>query len=308
MGLFAKKPKNESKENILKIHQENKNTNNRKIIKITKNYKNNNFESITENEKEYEKSNEKKEVINLIEDTIMTNEPKVVKDFDFSDDKVTYKEKFFDYKNFPNNNLKRINEPKENNTNISYKKSKKNDWISKENSEKRDDKKLDFIYVEKKLEETLKKKDIFSDPENDFDNQININTEENTKVKPPSKYSELMSLKKNMNIKIGPAAAINNIELEEKKKVDELDLQTLDDTFDNFYEVKPTKPKNPFIPPNKNLSASIINRKVNFNTNVIINNNGFRTKKEREKMNGYKCEICENVNKYIFILVLQYFR
>ena len=118
--------------------------------------------------------------------------------------------------------------------------------------------------------------------------------------KKSSRFSDFLKLKEEKNINITKIKEEMHTK-EEKRNSYELDLRTLEDTFDDFYNIKPknaankTK-RNPIL----NLPAdykSNSNSYINMKTSAFISNrNGIvRNKKEREKMNGYKCEICESV-------------
>lgn len=157
-----------------------------------------------------------------------------------------------------------------------------------------------------------------------LDNNFNNNIKKTEKINNPNstKFSDFLKLKKAANISkninnytnnvingINEALNLRKNEINSKKISNndyELDLHTLEETYNEFYDLKKVK-KNPFIPFNNNQKANINYKKNNTsvgnsnNTNVNAN---MRNKKDREKMNGYKCEMCENVKIYIKFLVL----
>lgn len=118
--------------------------------------------------------------------------------------------------------------------------------------------------------------------------------------KKSSRFSDFLKLKEEKNINISKIKEEMQTKVEKRNSY-ELDLRTLEDTFDDFYNLKPknaahkTK-RNPIL----NLPAdykSNSSSNINLKTSAFISNrNGIiRNKKEREKMNGHKCEICESV-------------
>ncbi len=126
--------------------------------------------------------------------------------------------------------------------------------------------------------------------------------------KPGSKYSDFMKLKKEKNLSINQISTGRNVATELPTKIleksnYELNLHTLESTFNEFYDIGPKVKKNIFIPEGiKNRAYKSVGGNTNPNnlslqtSNILGNNKGVvRNKKEREKMNGYKCEICENV-------------
>lgn len=119
-----------------------------------------------------------------------------------------------------------------------------------------------------------------------------------------SKYSDFLKLKKEKNLSKNNNNIFNQnksqVENLDKKQNYELDLQTLDESCNDFYELKPQVKKNPFIPNELKNRAYKNTNNSNRNKEILNNLNEFgivRNKKEREKMNGYKCEICANVRQ-----------
>lgn len=137
--------------------------------------------------------------------------------------------------------------------------------------------------------------------------------------KQSTKFQELLKLKKEKGISIGNKNRIseerenedineriiensglmdthknNKVPIQNDKKDYDLDLHTLEDTYNDFYEIKPKIKRNPFLPndlKNRDYKNSNLQNRSSI-TNVNIN---IKNKKEREKMNGYKCEICQKV-------------
>jgi hypothetical protein len=152
----------------------------------------------------------------------------------------------------------------------------------------------------------------------DFESQINSKDKLEIKPlipsnynKPGSKFSDFMKLKKEKNLPINQNCIERNIPTEfptsrVEKNNYELDLHTLESTFNEFYDIGPKVKKNIFIPEGiKNRAYKSVGGNVNQNnlsllsSNLVSNKGVVRNKKEREKMNGYKCEICENVNIFL---------
>jgi hypothetical protein len=125
--------------------------------------------------------------------------------------------------------------------------------------------------------------------------------------KKSTRFSDFLKMKEEKNINISKIKETMQMK-EEKRNSYELDLCTLEETFDDFYDLKPKNPvnktkRNPIlnIPADyKSNSSSNVNLKT---STFIANRNGIvRNKKEREKMNGYKCEICESVRMFYNII------
>jgi hypothetical protein len=128
-----------------------------------------------------------------------------------------------------------------------------------------------------------------------------INEKKDEVSKQGSKYSDFLKLKKEKNFSKKILNNQNKTDFEnvEKKQNYELELQTLDESYNDFFELKPQVKKNPFIPNEIKNRAYKNTNNSNKNKEILNNLNTFgivRNKKEREKMNGYKCEICANVS------------
>jgi hypothetical protein len=201
---------------------------------------------------------------------------------------INYKEILFNYKNYipeTNNTLKRRNNnPIPECLDVMI--NKKQEWIKKEkNSKDRDNKSTN-------VNEGLS---------NESSCIVAIN-DENSKHEIVS--SKALSLESNLNSKVKfennfikkvDYSSFNNII---KPKVDQSEkhpydfgLKTFEDQDDSsFFESK-----NPFIPKKeepakkRNTMAVISPKMVNY-----------RKKKDREKLQGYRCEICQNVNTNLF--------
>lgn len=240
-----------------------------------------------------------------------------------------YKEKFFDYKNFPvlNDNLKRKRETFDNQVREVNKRSKKEDWIQKEKM-KNDD------YNKETIDENVNKSPDSVDSgfgSNFNTNTVPIDTKSDKKEK-KTDFSQISvefeskqpSKDKQYNFKVEQKASVvykdnkvpkgrhslleNLNQTEEESgnpirpnstgnKNYELDLLSLEATYDDFYELKYKKDLPKKLNNSTNNHKTIYNpniRKMNM-TNIINNTMNTRNKKEREKMKAHKCEICTKV-------------
>jgi hypothetical protein len=145
-----------------------------------------------------------------------------------------------------------------------------------------------------------------------FDNGLNNNNNNNNNEIPLTKYEEFLKFKKNLNninknfnninnnnnnlyvnsriqqrnnLYENINSKIKNIENKEIINDYSFEIKTLEEpTYDDFFKLKH---KN--IAPKKNLFQSTNNNNSKNNINLIENP---KKKKEREKMKGYTCELC----------------
>jgi hypothetical protein len=191
---------------------------------------------------------------------------------------VNYKAVLFDYKNFqpvPELNLKRRNENPHPEA-YEIKINKKQEWIKKE-------KNLSL----NPLNNHVVKKEILSNENScivaigeeaeNFSQALSIESNINSKVK----------LENNFKTKIDYSNYTTFNKKEEARKDNyDLDIRTQEDQDGSFFEVKKKK----------------VEQRKRQSSPKMIN---YKNKKEREKLQGYRCEICQNVK---FILNISFMK
>jgi hypothetical protein len=221
---------------------------------------------------------EEKEV--LIE--INENSNQIKKD-NFDDKAANYNQVLFNYKNFnplkdETSNLKRKSEILNDYGNNKI--LKKQDWISKETNN-RGKNPLDKISGNKDTSSSENSCIIpIERRDTDSKNSLSIASDILSKNKLANNFGAVKDYNEYFK------ANKNDIEFSKSKQY-EFDLQTIEED-NSFYDLKINKNRNsnPLIPNDYKKKASSPRKMINY-----------RVKKEREKLQGYRCEICQNVKK-----------
>ena len=205
------------------------------------------------NEEEYEEKKEQKNDIDELKDKNMIKQAEKKLNNSNSEDDLLLLDKMVDNDSFINNSIKKINNIQQIN--------KSNNNSNKKNSQEGLD--LDFNSNVQSKEKNY-----------NFNNNLILENdkEENEKYKEKEKNSNLSKYQEYLKYK-----KLNENKKEEKKELSkknnyELEIKTQEDqqTYDEFYKMSHNNKKN----------------------NLIIPENS-RLKKEREKMVGHKCELCQ---------------
>jgi hypothetical protein len=219
---------------------------------------------------------------------------------------VNYKEVLFNYKDFNtnninivenNNNLKRRNDnplP----DNLEFKIDKKKDWIKREKGFNKKDTGMVFINTNnsrKELTSNENSSGFHEDPNTILSSQaLSLESNLNSKAKLDNNFKKTVDYSSFTN----KLNAIKN----KKEQVDnkntggyDLDLKTMEDKDDSFFELKTERVGNKISLPDKNdEQRKKSSLGVKPSSPKMIN---YKLKKEREKLTGYRCEICQNVSK-----------